>query len=199
MARRDAISLALFSMILAAVADPAAAQGVDPVQTQSIRVGESGLPLPRFASLKSSPINMRIGPGTEHAIQWRYLKAGLPMEIVLEYDNWRKVRDADGAEGWVYHSMLSGKRTAIVEPWAATKVDDITAMIEAKSAEPVETIPVFARPDGESSVVALVEPGVVAELYECDGTWCAAKTGDRKGWIEQKRLWGVYPGEIVKD
>ena len=136
MARRDAISLALFSMILAAVADPAAAQGVDPVQTQSIRVGESGLPLPRFASLKSSPINMRIGPGTEHAIQWRYLKAGLPMEIVLEYDNWRKVRDADGAEGWVYHSMLSGKRTAIVEPWAATKVDDIAAMIEAKSAEP---------------------------------------------------------------
>ena len=194
---------AIFSAILLAATTMmpvhGQAQSPDPVQTGSIRVGQSGLPLPRFASLKSSPINMRVGPGTEHAIQWRYVKSGLPMEIVLEYDNWRKVRDADGTEGWVFHSMLSGKRTAVVEPWAAQKVDDITAMIEAKTGTPQNTVPIHASPDAESRIVALVEPGVVAELYECDGTWCAAKTGEQKGWIEQAKLWGVYPDEAFND
>ena len=171
----------------------------DPVTTAAIKRGPSGLPLPRFASLKSSAVNMRIGPGHEHAIQWRYIKEGLPVEILVEYDNWRKVRDVNGTEGWIFHSMLSGKRTAVIEPEAAQKVESIEDMLAAKSADPVMTIKIFASPNNESRVLALAEPGVIAELYECDKIWCAAKVGETKGWVEQSRLWGVYQTEKFDD
>ncbi len=85
--------------------------------TGSIETGASGLPLPRFASLKSSHINMRAGPGRDYRVEWNYQKAGLPMEIIQEYDNWRKVRDANGDEGWIHVSLLTGKRTGLAAPW----------------------------------------------------------------------------------
>jgi SH3-like domain-containing protein len=88
---------------------------------QSRARGKSGLPLPRFVSLKSGRVNSRIGPGVTYAVDWMYLKAGLPMEIIQEYDNWRRVRDSDGAEGWINQSLLSGKRTAIAAPWQRGK------------------------------------------------------------------------------
>src|SRR5690606_37820396 len=80
---------------------------------QNTAVGPSGLPLPRFASLKSGRVNLRIGPGLKYPVEWLYLKSGVPMEIIQEYDNWRRVRDSEGAEGWVNQSLLSGRRTAI--------------------------------------------------------------------------------------
>ena len=83
----------------------------------------SGLPLPRFVSLKAKKINLRVGPGKDYAVSWLYLKTGLPVEIIQEYDNWRRIRDADGAEGWVFHSMLSGERSAIAAPWMKSKGD----------------------------------------------------------------------------
>src|SRR4051812_36019985 len=73
----------------------------------------SGLPLPRFVTLKARKINLRVGPGQDYAVSWLYVKSGLPVEIVQEYDNWRRIRDADGTEGWVFHSMLSGERSAV--------------------------------------------------------------------------------------
>ena len=79
--------------------------------------GPSGLPLPRFVSLKAQRVNMRVGPGRDYKVEWMYTKAGLPLEILQEYDNWRKVRDPEGNEGWILHSLLSGERTAIVAPW----------------------------------------------------------------------------------
>ena len=81
------------------------------------RVGPSGLPLPRFVSLKSGRVNSRIGPGVNYSVDWMYMKPGLPMEIIQEYDTWRRVRDADGAEGWINQSLLSGRRTGIAAPW----------------------------------------------------------------------------------
>jgi SH3-like domain-containing protein len=92
--------------------------GVLPQSTVSAQeVGPSGLPLPRFVSLRANRVNLRVGPGTNYAVEWMYLKSGLPMEIIQEYDNWRRVRDADGAEGWINQSLLSGNRTAVVAPW----------------------------------------------------------------------------------
>src|SRR5579871_6461730 len=74
----------------------------------------TGLPLPRFASLKSDHVNVRGGPDKDHDVAWIYTRPSLPVEITAEFENWRKIRDRDGSEGWVYHTLLSGKRTAYV-------------------------------------------------------------------------------------
>lgn len=69
-----------------------------------------GLPLPRFASLRADKTNMRTGSGVRYPIDWVYQRPGLPVEIIAEYGNWRKVRDWLGAQGWAHQSMPSGKR-----------------------------------------------------------------------------------------
>ncbi|WP_420960379.1 SH3 domain-containing protein [Brucella sp. IR073] len=144
-------------------------------------LGPSGLPLPRFVSLKPSKVNLRIGPGRQYAVSWLFQKSGLPVEIIQEYDNWRRIRDADGAEGWVYQSLLSGKRTGIVAPW---KKDD-----------PKTLMNLYSGPSETSNLVARVEPGVIGTLNECDGEWCEFKIERVSGWIRQRELWGAYPGE----
>lgn len=151
---------------------------------QAVARGPSGLPLPRFVSLKSGRVNMRVGPGTNYAVEWLYTKSGLPMEIIQEYDNWRHVRDADGAEGWINQALLSGRRTAIVAPW-----------FKGKEA----TIPLLAEPAEEARRVAEVEPGAIGEVRKCDGEWCRMDFAGHEGWIGQASLWGVYPNEIVED
>ena len=74
----------------------------------------SGLPVPRYVSLKSDHVNVRAGPTKDNDVAWVYTRSGLPVEITAEFENWRRVRDSEGAEGWVYHSLLSGRRTAVV-------------------------------------------------------------------------------------
>src|SRR3954468_24393846 len=76
----------------------------------------SGLQVPRFVSLKSDRVNVRGGPTKDHEVSWIYTRAGLPVEVTAEFDNWGRVRDWEGAEGWVYHSLLAGRRTALVSP-----------------------------------------------------------------------------------
>jgi len=142
----------------------------------------TGLPLPRFVSLKSNDVNVRRGPGQEYDVAYTYVRAGLPVEITQEFDNWRKIRDSDGVEGWVFHSLLAGKRTALVAPW-----------------EKSGTIAAHARADAKAAVVAYLEPKVIAEVLECTGTWCEISVKGYEGWIEQERLWGAYPGESFKE
>lgn len=165
---------------LAAAALPAAAQ--DRMTTGSI--GASGLPLPRFVSLKSAKVNLRIGPGLNYPVDWMYLKSGLPMEIIQEYDNWRKVRDADGTEGWINQSLLSGKRTAVVTPWQRGK--DARLPLRREAAE-------------TAALVAEIEPGVIGTIRSCNGEWCEMEFAGRRGWISQSLVWGAYPGETVED
>ena len=147
--------------------------------------GLSGLPLPRFVSLKAQRVNLRIGPSTDYAVSWLYLKSGLPVEIIQEYDNWRRVRDADGTEGWVNQSLLSGERTAIAAPWMRGDGQDIYVNLRRDSMP-------------TASVVAKLEPGVVLRLDECNGNWCHAEAGGVEGWVSQAEIWGAYPGEAFK-
>ena len=154
-----------------------------PPPAQNATRGPSGLPLPRFVSLKSGRVNSRIGPGLNYAVDWMYMKPGLPMEIIQEYDTWRRVRDSDGAEGWINQSLLSGRRTAIAAPWQRGKDTQISLLAEPKSAE----------------VVATLEPGVVGAIRSCDGEWCEMTFDGHTGWINQSLVWGAYPGEAVKD
>ncbi|MGB3897880.1 MAG: SH3 domain-containing protein [Mesorhizobium sp.] len=164
---------------------PVDAQGAaSSAQTTTVRLGPSGLPLPRFVSLKSGRVNSRIGPGVNYSVDWMYTKAGLPMEIVQEYDTWRRVRDAEGAEGWINQSLLSGKRTAIVAPWQRGKG---------------ATVNLLDDPSQDAGVVAILEPGVMGTIKSCNGQWCEMTFDGHKGWINQSSLWGAYPGEKVKD
>ncbi|KFB11319.1 SH3 domain-containing protein [Nitratireductor basaltis] len=162
---------------------PAHAQ-VSNETTSAVKLGPSGLPLPRFVSLKSSRVNMRVGPGRNYSVDWMYVKSGLPMEIVQEYDNWRRVRDAEGAEGWINQALLSGKRTAIAAPWFKGKQADL---------------PLFADPQEGARTLAQIEPGAIGEVELCNGTWCRMRFDGHKGWMRQASIWGVYPGEAIED
>lgn len=146
----------------------------------------SGLPVPRFVSLKSDRINLRNGPGTEYPTSWVFRRAGLPVELLEEVEAWRQVRDADGATGWVLQSMLSGRRTALVLPW------------EVKAVQPPLRVPLRSGGRESASLVAQVEAGVIVNVRSCDGRWCLLGIADVNGYIEQKKLWGVYEGEVVK-
>ena len=141
---------------------------------------KSGLPLPRFVSLKADRVNVRVGPTREHEVSWVYTNSGLPVEITAEYGNWRRIRDWEGSEGWVYHSLLSGRRTAIVIP---KDKDDL--------------VPVHNAPGAQSPVMAKLEAGVRGVLKECNGSWCQLAGKQFEGWVEQYRLWGAYPNEKV--
>ena len=93
----------------------------------------SGLPVPRFVSLKADRVTVRGGPDKDHDVAWIYTRVGWPVEITAEFENWRRIRDSDGSEGWVYHSLLSGKRTAAVQMKSKTDLAPLYAKPDAKS------------------------------------------------------------------
>lgn len=146
----------------------------------------SGLPLPRFVSLKSDKVNLRNGPGTDYPTSWVFRHAGLPLEVIKEFEGWRQVRDAEGTTGWVIQSVLSGRRTALISPW------------DVKAGQVIPRVSIRADDSDRSRAVAVVEAGVIANVLSCDGTWCLVAIDQFRGYIEQKKLWGVYDREIVK-
>jgi SH3-like domain-containing protein len=138
---------------------------------------EKALPVPRFVSLRADEVNLRTGPGERYPIEWVLTKKGLPVEIVEEYDVWRKIRDQQGSEGWVHQRMVTSTRT--VEIIGAVR----TLRSDADAAAPA---------------VARVEPGVIAKLLECRGPWCRIEAQSIKGWLQRGEVWGVYPNETVQ-
>lgn len=170
LSRRFLLGLAAAALILgpaAAIADP---------------VGSAtGLPVPRYASLKTDRVNLREGPSKDHATKWVFQRAGLPVEITAEFETWRKVRDSEGAEGWVLHSLLSGRRTGLV---GVGKTG--------------QTFKIYSQPKTTSDVTATLQSGVIANVRTCDGSWCLIFGDGYKGYIEQVALWGVYPNEKIQ-
>lgn len=143
-------------------------------------LGPSGLPIPRFVSLKAEKVNVRRGPSSDHAVAWVFQRKGLPVEIVAEFENWRRVRDSDGSEGWILQNMLSGKRTAVIAPWKQG-----------------QSLPLRSSAGETGGLVAKIGTGVVADIEACDGNWCELTAAGYDGYVEQTQLWGVYPGEKV--
>ena len=158
---------------------PVVAQSATP-KPAGQTVGGSGQPVPRFVSLKTDRVNVRRGPSSEHNVAWVFTRRGLPVEVVAEFEHWRRIRDSEGEEGWVYHSLLAGRRTAMVAPWRKG-----------------ETIELRAAAEASSGLVAQVTTGVVGDIESCDGTTCRISLAGYKGYIDQAQLWGVYPGEQV--
>jgi SH3-like domain-containing protein len=169
---------ALLVLMIAASLD-AAQQGA--AQAETAAGSASGLPLPRFVSLKADKVNVHIGPAKTYEVKWLYQRAGLPVEVTAEFENWRKIRDVDGTEGWVYHSLLSGRRTGVV---TGKDKDSL--------------ISIHGSPDNHSRVVAKLEPGVQGAVKRCKDGWCQIAGRGFEGWIPQVRLWGVYPDEKVE-
>ena len=140
--------------------------------------GDTGLPVPRFVSLHADRVNLRTGPGDRYPIEWVLTRKEMPVEVIAQFEHWRRIRDWEGTAGWVQEHMVAGRRTVIV----------------GKGTER----PLHQQPDPASAVVARATPGVVARLLECRGPWCRLETEALSGWMRRSDLWGVYPDETVR-
>lgn len=167
MTKGEALKVSIiFALLLLAV--PAAAQ----TETQP-----TGLPLPRFASLRADEVNVRTGPGPRYPVEWVFVRRSMPVEIVAEFDTWRRIRDWQGTEGWAHKSMLSGRRTIMIQGDVRTLRREATE---------------------DSPAVARAEPGVVGRIDSCDGAWCRVEISGFEGWLKRDEFWGAYPDERIK-
>lgn len=168
----------LLAGLLAALPWPGGTGGAGTARAQT-----SGLPLPRFVSLRAGEVNMRSGPGVQYPIDWVYKRKSLPVEVIAEFQTWRKVRDHQGTQGWVHQSMLSGQRTAIVLGRRRT---------------------LRAATDSASQALAELEPDVIVRLLTCPGKdddatgWCRVRAAGFEGWLRRVEVWGVRRDEVVE-
>lgn len=139
------------------------------------RFNDTQLPLPRFVSLRSDKAYIRSGPAMRYPVKWVLVKNDMPVEIIQEFDHWRKIRTIEADEGWIHKSLLSGKRTVMING--------------------TELVPLRQKNEGGSKMLARLEPYVIAAVEECTGSWCLVATGGYEGWIERNHLWGVYESE----
>ena len=153
-----------------------AALAADDSKEVRLTVRGSGLPVPRFVTLKSDDVNMRAGPGTEYPILWHYRKTGLPLRVEAEFGVWRKVVDHDGTTGWMHHSVVSLKRHALVTSSSAK---------------------IHAKPDDGAALVAVAERNALLELRSCPTQWCKMASGNVHGWVSRTALWGLIDGEVL--
>lgn len=154
-----------------------AQSAVQAAQPATPQIGvNSGLPIPRFVSLKYSEVRARRGPSELHRIDWLYQRRGLPMRVTAEFEHWRRVEDAQGEGGWIHYSQLSGTRTLQV------LADSVT---------------LYSRPNTGAGQVAILEANVIAHIMECGPDWCRLSIDGTRGWADRAALWGLLPGEIL--
>lgn len=175
-----ALGLALAMLGLGGIAAAQDEAGPTPAEPPAVTpdvpaAGRStGLPVPRFVSLGADRVHLRYGPGREYPISWVLVREGLPVEIIAEFDTWRKVRLHDDEEGWILGNLLSSRRTVV---------------IEGEIAELRRTA------DDDARVILRAEPGVIGDLLECAGDWCHVEIAGRRGWLRRDAFWGVLPDE----
>lgn len=138
--------------------------------------GGAEAPLPHFASLHADKVNLRSGPGDRYPIEWVYIRKDWPVEVLAQFDHWRRVRDWEGTEGWVHEKMVTSRREVIV-------TGGVRGLRQG--------------PDLSAALVARAEPGVMARLDECRGEWCRIEAGDVTGWVQRSDIWGIYPNETL--
>jgi SH3-like domain-containing protein len=162
------------------VPPPAAAPLPEPPKQAEaeIKGSNTGLPLPRFASLRSDEVNLRAGPGTRYPIDWIYKRRDLPVEILREFEVWRLVQDPDGIKGWVHQATLTGRRSFVITG------GDATLRREAQDS---------------ASAVAVLKKGVIGHVRSCaaNSDWCQVQAGDYRGYLKRGQFWGALPAEAV--
>ena len=133
-------------------------------------VSETGLPLPRFVSLKSDKAFMRNGPGKRYPIKWVYKRKSMPVKIINEYEPWRQVEDAEGIQGWMHKSVLSGKRTAIIAQ---------------------DNVMLLDKPNDNADIIAKLMKNLIVRIDGCRTDWCEIDVDKRKsGWVPVSLIWG---------
>lgn len=150
----------------------------------------TGLKIPRFVSLKSNEVNLRRGPNNKYPIAWVYKRKGYPLELVAEFENWRKLRDIDGSEGWTHESLISGLRSAVVK-------DNQYKTPNPKHLNYKRELMIFHYPDETSYPLLRAEFGVLIKLKKCTPQWCKIKADGVIGWVRKENLWGVYADELM--
>ncbi|MDH3234877.1 MAG: SH3 domain-containing protein [Alphaproteobacteria bacterium] len=157
-----AIAVGLAALALAAVPSSAA---------------EKKRPIPRFVAVKTGKVNVRTGPGARYPVQWVLRRRYLPLLVIAEFETWRRVRDWEGATGWVHQATLTGRRTVIV-----------TGRRRVLRRRPADNAP----------AVAHLEPKVIARLLACGRRWCRVQVKGHRGWLARTEFWGVRKGEVFK-
>lgn len=152
-------------------------EGAAPEASEEPPVGPvTGLPLPRYVSLKTAEGNARRGPSLDHRIDWTFVRRDMPLRLTAEYGHWRRVEDRDGEGGWIHYSLLSGTRTVIVDQ---------------------DMLPLRSREDERATEVAQLQAGVVAHINSCTLDWCRLTAGGFTGWAPKTALWGVGADEVL--
>ena len=131
----------------------------------------------RFASLRADDVNVRAGPGVRYPVKWKFVQRNMPVQIIAEYDTWRKIRDWEGAEGWVHRAMLSSRRSLIMMGQGQTMRQDAT---------------------DDSAAVARLATGFVVMVSGCTREWCEVEAAGYEGWIKRDGVWGIFPGEKIR-
>jgi SH3-like domain-containing protein len=132
---------------------------------------------PYCVTLKAREANVRVGPGSRYPVAWRFVRSGIPLMVLAESGTWRKIRDAEGAEGWVHQNMVVGWRTVVVTS---------------------PTCALLTKPDPGASKLASVDPAVCAHLLEISGRWVRVRVERFIGWLPRASVWGVLPEEKDK-
>ena len=130
----------------------------------------TGLEVPRWISLKSSPVRARQGPGLDYRILWEYRAAGLPVQVIAETREWRKICDPEGSVAWIHRSVASGRRSAF----------------NASAAE----VLIHSGRSETSSVRARLSPRSLVSLDECEDGWCRVRARKLRGWVAQTSVFG---------
>lgn len=172
------LPLALLLLALLPLPQPALADGETEAAgaEETLRPGRTGLPLPRFVSLRSAEVNLRTGPGFRYPIEWVYRRSGQPVEIVDEFDTWRRIRDWEGTSGWVHQSMLQGRRTV--------RVTESERLL-------------YREPSPSAAPVARLAPGAIGGLNNCRAGWCRLDFSGFVGWLPHDAFYGVYAEEAL--
>jgi SH3-like domain-containing protein len=131
----------------------------------------SGMPVPRFVSLKFDKVNARAGPGDDHRLLWVYTVRGLPLQVVAETSEWRRVCDPTGAMAWVHKRTIDGRRTAI-----NTEAQAVTLL---------------RKPKPDAKPAAYLNARAMAALDRCDKGWCRVRVDGAAGWVREGALWGT--------
>lgn len=170
-----ALMMAICSAIMPATAQNQASTENAVPENKTVIKG-SGYPVPRFVTLKSDKVNLRVGPGQDYPIEWVYVRKNLPVKVVSEFDIWRKIIDHEGVTGWVHGQLVSLKRYAIV-----------TAPVIRLRTDPNET----------AAVSAIAEKNVILELQYCQGGWCRLSADNAYGWARRTEFWGAIDDEVI--
>ncbi|MDI2091054.1 SH3 domain-containing protein [Commensalibacter oyaizuii] len=212
----------------AATATTPSPQGGSPVVSAAAVPAEAekgsvtGMPIPRFASLRADEVNMRSGPGTRYPVIWTYYRRHMPVKILREFDVWRLVEDVDGQKGWIQLAILSGGRSFIITGAPLSTADEasnkqnkdkdkkknehmdsriVGYMANTQSIESgPATVIVRDAPQESANPVAVLKPGVVGTIKECPSgsEWCKVTIKSYTGWIPRNRLWGILPQENIE-